>query len=414
MEYGLIAQRLGHSFSKEVHARLADYDYDYELRELESDELDAFMVERDFKAINVTIPYKQAVIPYLDEIDPIAKEIGAVNTIVNRNGKLSGYNTDFAGMKAMCEKNSIVMEGKKVLILGSGGTSKTSLAVARAMGAKEIHLVSRKKSDFAISYDEAYTLHSDAQIIINTTPCGMYPEICGTAIELERFNDLEAAVDAVYNPLKTDFALSAQRKGAKAVCGLYMLVAQAVFACEKFLDKKFEEDTVYRVYKDILISKQNIVLIGMPSSGKTTIGKYVAQKLDRPFYDTDDLIEEKMGKHPSVIIREQGEAVFREIESQIIKEASKLSGAVIATGGGAVLKEENRNNLHKNGIVWFIDRPIDKLITTSDRPLSSNREELIKRYNERYPLYNATADYVLKNIETLNEAAEQIEKDLQK
>ncbi len=412
MEYGLIAQRLGHSFSKEIHARLAGYEY--ELKELKAEELDAFMRARDFKAINVTIPYKKAVIPYLDEIDSVAKEIGAVNTIVNRNGRLLGFNTDFAAMKIMCEKSGIVMKGKKVLILGSGGTSKTALAVAKAMGAAEIIRVSRKKSDVAISYEEAYALHTDAQIIINTTPCGMYPEICGMAIEVEKFKNLEGAVDAVYNPLKTDFCLAAERQGAKAVCGLYMLVAQAVFACEKFINRQFDADTIDRVYKDILISKQNIVLIGMPSSGKTTLGKYLAQKTGRPFLDTDDLIEEKTGKHPSVIIREQGEAAFRDIEGQVIKEVSAVSGAIIATGGGAVLREENRNNLHKNGILWFIDRPLEQLITTSDRPLSLNREALAERYNERYTIYNATADYVLKNIETAQKAAEQIEKDLLK
>lgn len=413
MEYGLIAERLGHSFSKEIHARLAGYDY--ELKELKnSDEFDAFMRRREFKAINVTIPYKEVIIPYLDEIDPVAKEIGAVNTVVNNNGRIVGYNTDFAGMKTMCENSGIVMKDKKVLILGGGGTSKTSFAVAKAMGAREILTVSRKKSELAIDYNEAYSLHNDAEIIINTTPCGMYPQICGAAIDLTEFNNLESAVDVVYNPLKTDFYLSAERQGARAVCGLYMLVAQAVFACERFLGKKFSQGTIDTVYKDILMSKQNIVLIGMPASGKTTLGNFIAQKTDRPFYDTDDMIEEKTGKHPSVIIREQGEAAFRDIESEIVKEVSAKSGAVIATGGGAVLREENRNNLHKNGIVWFIDRPLEKLITTDDRPLSSNREALAKRYSERYPIYMAAADYVLKDIETLSEAAEQIETDLKK
>lgn len=413
MEYGLIAERLGHSFSKEIHARLAGYDY--ELKELKTaQELDAFMRKKDFKAINVTIPYKGDVIPYLDEIDHVAKEIGAVNTIVNKDGRLLGYNTDFAGMKAMCENSGIVVKDKKVLVLGSGGTSKTSLAVAKAMGAKEIYQVSRRKSEVAIDYDEAYALHSDAEIIINTTPCGMYPEICGSAIDVTKFKNLEGAVDAVYNPLKTDFYLSAEARGAKAVCGLYMLVAQAVFACETFIDTKFQEGTIQRVYKEILISKQNIVLIGMPASGKTTLGKYLAEKTGRPFYDTDDLIEEKTGKHPSVIIREQGEAAFRDIESQVVKEVSAKSGSVIATGGGAILREENRNNLRKNGVIWFIDRPLEKLITTSDRPLSSDREALAKRYSERYPIYTATADFVLKDIDGAKQAAEQIEKDLTK
>ncbi len=413
MEYGLIAERLGHSFSKEIHARLADYDY--ELKELKTlEELDRFMRKKAFKAINVTIPYKEAVIPYLDKIDPIAAQIGAVNTIVNDGGRLLGYNTDFAGMKAMCENSEIVMNGKKVLILGSGGTSKTSLAVAKAMGAREIYQVSRRKTNATVTYEEAYELHNDAEVVINTTPCGMYPEICGTAIDLKKFKNLEGAVDAVYNPLRTEFYLTALNMGAKAVCGLYMLVAQAVFACQWFLNKAFDKEIIEKVYKDIRISKENVVLIGMPSCGKSTVGEFLAKKTGRPFYDTDVLIEEKTGKHPSAIITEQGEAAFRDIESRIVKEVSAKSGVIIAPGGGAILREENRNNLRKNGTLWFIDRPLDKLITTSDRPLSSSREALTKRYNERYPIYTDTADYIIKNIGSIEQAAEQIEKDLNK
>lgn len=412
MEYGLIAQRLGHSFSKEIHARLASYEY--ELKELEFSQLDTFMKARDFKAINVTIPYKGEVIKYLDEIDPVAAEIGSVNTVVNKNGRLIGFNTDFAGMKAMIIKSGIILNGKKVLILGSGGTSRTALSVCKNMGAAEIYQVSRTKSNTFITYDQAYSLHNDAQIIINTTPCGMYPEICTTPINLSGFKNLQGAIDVVYNPLKTEFALSAEKQGAKTVCGLYMLVAQAVFACEKFLDKKFDNSTIDRVYKELLKGKQNIVLIGMPASGKTTLGKYISENTGRKFYDTDEIIEQKTGKHPSVIINEQGEAAFRDIESVVVKEISAVSGAVIATGGGAVLREENRTNLHKNGVIWFIDRPIEQLITTPDRPLSSSRAALEERYNERYPIYNATADYVLKDFDTVSQAAEQIEKDMLK
>ena len=202
--------------------------------------------------------------------------------------------------------------------------------------------------------------------------------------------------------------------GAKAVCGLYMLVAQAVFACQWFLNKAFDKEIIEKVYKDIRISKENVVLIGMPSCGKSTVGEFLAKKTGRHFYYTDFLIEEKTGKHPSYIITEQGEAAFRDIESRIVKEVSAKSGVIIATGGGAILREENRNNLRKNGTLWFIDRPLDKLITTSDRPLSSSREALTKRYNERYPIYTDTADYIIKNIGSIEQAAEQIEKDLNK
>ncbi len=410
IEYGLIAEKLSHSFSKDIHARLADYSY--ELKEIASDELDSFMKKKEFKAINVTIPYKSRVIPYLDFIDSAAEKIGAVNTVVNKNGKLYGFNTDYLGMKALIFKNGIEIKDKKVLILGSGGTSKTAFAVSKALGAKSIYTVSRKKSADSITYDEAYEKHNDAQIIINTTPCGMYPKINGCAVDVSKFTFIEGAIDAVYNPLSTEFVLNAKKQGAKACGGLYMLVAQAVFACEKFLDKNFENKTIDNVYKEILSLKQNIVLIGMPSSGKTTVGKSLAESLNRKFYDTDVLIEEKTGLHPSVIIKEQGEEAFRNIESEVIAQVSAVSGAVIATGGGAVLREENRNNLSKNGAVWFLDRPLSNLITTSDRPLSSDKEMLQKRYEERYPIYTSAADFTVSGEKSVEEICIVIKKEM--
>lgn len=410
MEYGLIAERLSHSFSKEIHARLADYDY--ELKELSTEELDAFMTKKEFKAINVTIPYKSQVIPYLDSIDSAAEKIGAVNTVVNKDGKLYGFNTDYLGMKALAEKSGIEIKNKKVLILGSGGTSKTAFAVASDMEAKSIYTVSRKKSADSITYSEAYEKHRDAEIIINTTPCGMFPSISGCAIDVSAFESLEGVIDAVYNPLSTDLVLNAKDRGAKAVGGLYMLVAQAVFACEKFLDKSFSRQTIDKVYDEILALKQNIVLIGMPSSGKTTVGKSLADGLNRKFYDTDVLIEEKTGLHPSVIIKEQGEEAFRNIESEVVAQISAVSGAVIATGGGAVLRDKNRNNLSKNGVVWFLDRPLSKLITTSDRPLSSDRLSLEKRYKERYPIYTAAADFTVSGEKSVEETVSFIKKEM--
>ncbi len=410
MEYGLIAQRLSHSFSKELHARLADYDY--ELKELSTQELDAFMIKKDFKAINVTIPYKSQVMPYLDSIDSVAEKIGAVNTIVNKDGKLYGYNTDYLGMKALIEKNGIEIKNKKVLILGSGGTSKTAFAVVSDMGAKSVYTVSRKNGDGCITYSDAYEMQRDAQIIINTTPCGMFPNISGCAIDISAFSELEGVVDAVYNPLSTDLVLNAKDAGAKAVGGLYMLVAQAVFACEKFLNKEFSDQVCDRVYEEILSSKQNIVLIGMPSSGKTTVGKGLAESLNRKFYDTDVLIEEKTGLHPSVIIKEQGEESFRNIEAEVVAEISSVSGAVIATGGGAVLRKENRTNLSKNGVICFLDRPLDSLITTSDRPLSSDRLSLEKRYKERYPIYTSFADFKVSGEKSVEETVSFIKKEM--
>lgn len=410
MEYGLIAEKLGHSFSKEVHGFLADYDY--RLQELTLEELDTFMREKDFKAINVTIPYKEKVIPYLYEIDSAAQTIGSVNTIVNKDGKLYGYNTDFLGMRSMIVGSGIEIKDKKVLILGSGGTSKTAFYVCEDLGAKEILTVSRTKSNKTITYDEVYKYHLDAQVIVNTTPCGMFPDIDSMPIDVKPFKDLHGVVDAIYNPLKTALALSAEKQGAKSVCGLYMLVAQAVYACEKFLNKEIDKSEIDRVYSKALRSKQNIVLIGMPSCGKSTVGKLIAEKLNRKFYDTDSIIEEKTGRTCSEIINNDGEEAFRKIESQVIFVVSKLSEAVIATGGGAILKEENRLNLHKNGLLWFIDRPLEKLITTADRPLSSDREALLKRYNERYPVYCQTADYKISGDRSAKETALLIEKDM--
>ena len=393
MNYGLIGEKLGHSFSKEIHEKLADYTY--ELKELKPEELDGFMRQKAFKAINVTIPYKQAVIGYLDEISPLAKAIGAVNTVVHRDGKLYGYNTDILGMKGLIAYNGISLAGKKVLILGSGGTSKTARALATESGAGEIYIVSRTGNG-GITYEEAYANHKDAQIIINTTPCGMYPNIDGSALDLSSFSKLEGVVDAIYNPLRTALILDAQSRGIPSAGGLYMLVAQAAYAVEFFLNTKIEEAKITAIYRSMLAAKENIVLSGMPGCGKSTVGRILAQKTDRPLFDTDTLIQERFGKTPAEIINQEGEAAFRQKESVVIRETVALkNGCIIATGGGAILRDDNVNNLKKNGKTFFIDRPLDLLVTTKDRPLSSDRELLEKRYNERYDRYCNTADVII-------------------
>ncbi len=393
MEYGCIGEKLSHSFSKDIHACLADYEY--EIREIPRGELAAFMTARDFKAINVTIPYKQDVMPYLDEIDPIAATIGAVNTIVNRGGKLYGYNTDFAGMRALLRRAAIDPAGRKVLILGSGGTSKTAVAVANTMGAREIIRVSRSAKDGCISYEDAIRLHSDAEILINTTPSGMYPEPNAQPIDLAHFPHLVGVVDAIYNPLRSRLVRQAQRLGIPATGGLYMLVAQAAVAVGHFLDTTVDEKTIEKVYRKILGDKQNLVLVGMPGCGKTTLGKRLAQKRGMAFVDTDDLIREQTGTDISAIFTERGEAGFRDIESAVIRSLESVQNTVIATGGGAILREENVNILRANGRLCFLDRPLDALVTTADRPLSSNSELLRQRYNERYDLYCAAADFTV-------------------
>lgn len=253
-KYGCIGKTLSHSFSKEIHARLADYDY--ELIELTEDEIQPFFTEKNFEAINVTIPYKQTVIPYLDFVSDIAQRIGAVNTIVNRDGKLFGYNTDYYGLKALIERIGLTLEGRKVLILGTGGTSKTARVVAADLGAAEVLTVSRKKSDAHIDYADAVRMHSDAQIMINTTPVGMYPDCEGRPIDISAFPALEGVVDAVYNPLRTNLILDAMERGIRAEGGLYMLVMQAVVAVEKFLDTKIEKEAADRIFASVYAEKE--------------------------------------------------------------------------------------------------------------------------------------------------------------
>ncbi len=395
MEYGLIGEKLGHSFSKIVHAEIADYQY--ELKEIKPQELDSFFKKAEFAAINVTIPYKQAVIPYLSYISPDAKKIGAVNTVVNKGGSLYGYNTDFLGLKALIEYEGIELSKKKVLILGSGGTSKTAFAVAESLGAKEIYRVSRSGKDELITYTEAENEHNDADVIINTTPCGMYPNIGSSAVDLDKFKNLSGVIDAVYNPLNSFLVTKAKEKGIKAAGGFYMLVAQAFFAAELFLDKCLDKDLIEEIYKKLFLDKRNLVLIGMPSSGKTTIGKALAEEMSKSFFDSDEEIVKKAGMTIPQIFEKYGEEYFRRLEAETIAELSLKQSAVISTGGGAILNKRNLELLKENGLVVFVDRPLDLLISTDDRPLSSNREQLTKRYNERYNIYCKEADFRVIN-----------------
>lgn len=388
MKYGLIGEKLGHSFSKIIHEKIADYTY--ELKEIAKDDLDAFMRARDFTCINVTIPYKEDVIPYLDYVDSAADAMGAVNTIVNREGRLYGYNTDFFGMKLMIEKNGFDLKNSKVLILGSGGTAKTSKAVSEALGAREIITVSRSGE---INYGNVCALHSDADFIINTTPLGMYPNNDTYAIDPALFPCLKGIIDAVYNPLKTTLIQKGEALGIKGVTGLYMLIAQAVLAAEKFMDKSLDTEKISDgIYGEIIREKQNIVLIGMPGSGKSTIGKALAEKLGRAFTDTDGIITEKYGVI-SEIFAQKGEEYFRNIETEAVKETAKKSGVVIATGGGAVLRQENVTALKQNGVIFFLNRPLEDIVPTSDRPLSSDIDALKKRFDERYGIYKSSGDF---------------------
>ena len=412
MKYGCIAEKLGHSFSKEIHSYLADYPY--ELCEIAPDKLGEFMRAKDFLAINVTIPYKQDVIPYLDEISETAKSIGAVNTVVNKNGRLYGYNTDFFGMKTLMLTNGISPSGKKALVLGSGGTSKTAVAVLEDMGAAEIIKVSRTARDGAVTYENAYAKHSDAELIVNTTPVGMYPNIGVAPVEIDRFPRLEAVVDAVYNPLRSRLVSDALEKGVKAVGGLYMLVAQAARACELFIDTEISAEKISRVFQIMYKRTENVVLIGMPASGKSTVGKLVAEKLGMSFKDSDEEIVRMTGKAIPDIFAESGEAEFRKIEAEAIKKLSAEKNTVIATGGGAILNPESVRLLRENGRIYFLDRPLEWIIPTDDRPTASSREALEKRYEERYPIYSSVCDVRVKTLETAEENAEWIKEDFLK
>ena len=408
MEYGCIGEHLTHSFSKEIHAQLRDYAY--ELKEIPMGQLDAFMTRKDFKAINVTIPYKQDVIPFLDQVAETAAAIGAVNTIVNRDGKLYGDNTDFGGMADLICRTGVDLKGKKVLILGTGGTSKTAMAVAQHLGAASIWKVSRTDKPGVLTRESVLKEHLDAQVLINTTPRGMFSRESGMAMDPGLFPDLEGAIDVVYNPLRTEFVQKARSMGVPAAGGLYMLVRQAVLASEIFLDTKYPEELTERVYRSIKASKENIVLTGMPGSGKTTVGQLLAQELGRPYLDVDELIREKTGMAPGEIIAAQGEPAFRDVETDVICAVAERNGCVIATGGGAILRRENVDLLRRNGKLFFLDRPVEQLIPTEDRPLSSTKEAILKRYDERYETYVATADVVIPNGDTAEAAAQQVKR----
>ena len=394
MEYGCIGRSLAHSFSKTIHDAIGLYDY--ALREIAPDDLADFLAERDFRGINVTIPYKQEVIPYLDQLSPRAQSIGAVNTIVNRNGLLYGDNTDFGGMRALLSRMELEVRGKKALVLGSGGTSRTAYAVLESLGADEIFRVSRSAKDNTVSYEQACTQHRDVQIIINTTPCGMFPDTDGQPIDLDRFPQLCGVADAIYNPLRTRLVLQAKERGLIAEGGLYMLVAQAVLAADLFSGQPIPAREIDRIYGQLLAREQNLVLIGMPGSGKTTVGRLLAQQLGRELLDADDLIVDLTGCPIRDIIKNNGEDFFRKLEADIIKEIAGKTGVVIASGGGAVLCMENIRNLKQNGKLIFLDRPVEQLLPTADRPLADDDEKIRKLYHERLSTYQNAADLAVK------------------
>ena len=397
LNYCLIGEKLGHSYSREIHEEMG---FNYILKEVSANDLPNFLNNNNFYGFNVTIPYKKAVIPYLTETSNIAKMAGAVNTVVNVNGKLYGHNTDVEGMKYMISRKGVSLTGKKVMLLGSGGTSNTAVTLCKLENAEKVTVVSRSGS---VNYDNCYELQ-DTEVIINSTPVGMYPNVENTPINLSKFKNLIAVFDCVYNPFLTELLSDAKKLGLIYSNGISMLVKQAILAEDFWLNVDSGNDETERIIKKMQLDKSNLVLYGMPSSGKSTIGKLVAKKLNRSFIDTDEYIEKITGKSPSKIINEQGILEFRRIESEVIKEVSKLSGYVIALGGGAVLNEQNVHALKRNGHLIYVKRNLS-LLVNDDRPLSK-KYGVEQLYNERKDIYSAVKDGEVDNNSDLESAVE--------
>lgn len=406
MEYGLLGERLGHSFSPQIHRDLAGYDY--QLLPTPPEAVEGLFARRAFQGLNVTIPYKRTVMPLCDEIDPRAAAIGAVNTVVNQNGRLTGYNTDIDGFLYMARRAGVDMAGKKVVILGSGGTSRTARAAAGELGAREIVTVSRHGED---NYQNL-SRHADAQVLVNTTPVGMYPNWGQSPVSLESFPALEGVLDVVYNPLRTALLLQAEERGLPRSCGLPMLVAQAKRAAELFTGQNIDDSRAEAVLHGLRGQLTNIVLIGMPGCGKTTVGRALAGKLGRTFVDLDEEIVRRAGTSIPEIFAREGEAGFRERESALVREFGERTGLVVSTGGGVVTRRENYIPLKQNGLLLHLRRD-PAALPTDGRPLSQATapEELWRR---RAPLYAAFADGEIDNNGALEGTLEQIEKEMTK
>ena len=389
MECGLLGRRLAHSYSPQIHKFLGNYPYT--LYELEENQIEDFLQNNDFTGLNVTIPYKKAVIPYCAELSDCAKKVGAVNTILRKaDGTLIGHNTDYFGFYSMVMRSGLQIAQKKVLVLGSGGAAVTVIEVLKELGAKVV-VISR-------SGETNYTnlhLHTDASVIVNTTPVGMYPNVGASPVDIGQFPHLEGVLDLIYNPARTKLLLDAEAKGIVTLNGLWMLVAQAKESAEWFTGRKISDSAIEDIYTALSKQMQNIALIGMPGSGKSTVGNAIAQRLNRKFIDADAEIESHAGMTIPEIFAKGGEVLFRELESQVLKDLGKESTLVIATGGGCVTQECNYNHLHQNSLIVWLQRDTDKL-PTDGRPLSQTTA-LGEMYALRKPLYARYSDIVLDN-----------------
>lgn len=400
MKSGLLGRKLGHSYSPEIHEFLGSYSYD--LFEREPEDVGDFVVNGDFTGINVTIPYKKDVIPYLDELSPLARRMGAVNTIVRReDGSLFGHNTDYFGFSSMVQRSGISVSKKKVLVLGSGGASNTAVKVLEDLGANVV-IISRSGNN---NYSNLY-LHRDASVIVNCTPVGMYPNTGVAPLDLKAFPALEGVLDMIYNPSRTKLLLDAEALGLPHENGLWMLVAQAKEAAEYFGKKQLPDSIIENVYKRMSAKMQNIVLIGMPGCGKSTIASMLAEKLGRKAVDADKEIEKLAGKSIPEIFADDGEAVFRNLETQVLSELGKQSQLIIATGGGCVTQKRNYPLLHQNSSIFWLQRDLT-LLPTDGRPLSQSTK-LKDMYQVRQPLYTAFADYQICNNASPEDSVKQI------
>lgn len=400
MKCGLIGEHLSHSFSPLIHGELADYSYS--LYELEPSRLAEFLRSGELDAFNVTIPYKRDVIPYLDFISDEAAAIGSVNTVVkDKDGKLHGYNTDYFGFDYMIEISGIDVSGKKAVVFGKGGASLTVCTVLRDRGIGEIVLFGSKDNT-----PENIAKHSDAEIIVNATPVGMYPNNEKSPADLASFPACVGVLDLIFNPARTALLLDAEARGIPYVNGLPMLVAQAAKAFEFFTGDSFEADCIERITSVIRQKTNNVILIGMPGCGKTTVGKMIADKLCREFFDADVEFEKMHGISPAKCIEQMGEDKFRELENLTLSALGKKSGIVLATGGGAVTREFNYSPLHQNGIIFFIERALENL-ARDGRPLSAKTtpEEM---YAKRISAYKRFADVTIYSNEIVEDTANAI------
>ena len=402
--YGLLGRRLGHSWSVPIHKALGREGY--RLFELEPEQLGDFLRREDVGGLNVTIPYKRDVMRFCGVIDPAAEAIGSVNTLVRRDGKLWGYNTDIDGFLYMLRRADISLAGKKVVILGSGGASLTAQAAAKREGAREIAVVSRSGPD---NYETLPERHGDAEVLINTTPVGMWPHMDGAPVDLRRLSGLTDVADVIYNPGRTDLLLQAEALGLRHAGGLSMLVHQAKRAEELFFDKPIPDGETEAITARLWREMTNLVLVGMPGSGKTTVGKLLAERSGKSFVDLDGEIARRAGMSIPEMFASQGEGPFRQLEHEVLTEACAKSGQIIATGGGAVLREENRAAMRRTGRVYRLRRRLEDL-PTEGRPLSqAGRLEEMERLRD--PLYAAAADREIWNVNSPAEAAGEIWRD---